>query len=290
MDDETVPARLLAALAAAERAARRPPALRRRLRAVYDLATGPHEVTCRIFTGRSMRVVLPEIVGTQLYGCGYIEPQVSRVLVERLRPGMVFFDVGAQYGFHALVAAELVGPGGTVVAFEPSRASFRLLSTNVAATNGVIVENLAVGSTTGNVVFHDFGLRNSALNTVHPTARVPLRERRRLRADAYSVASTTLDEYVERTGLVPDVVKIDVEGAELAVLKGMTEVLRRGAPLLSIETGDYPEMDSPETAASIDYLERLGYECFEHRGELRPHRRQRSYGYDNLFFVKHAGS
>jgi FkbM family methyltransferase len=86
MEDEIIPARLLDALAAAQRAARRPSALRSR-------------------------------------------------------------------------------PGGTVVAFEPGRHSFRLLATNVAAMNTVVVENLAVGSKTGNVEFHDFGLRNSALNT-----------------------------------------------------------------------------------------------------------------------------
>jgi hypothetical protein len=70
----------------------------------------------------------------------------------------------------------------------------------------------------------------------------------------------------------------------------MIDVLCLGAPLVSIETGDYSEMDSPETAASIDYLENLGYRCLEHRGSLRPHRRQRFYGYDNLFFMKQVGS
>jgi FkbM family methyltransferase len=290
MDDRTINTRLLDALTAAQRSEPRPSRWRRVVRTLHDRATKPHEATCRIFTGRSMRVVLPEIVGTELLRSGYIEPDVSRVLLERLRPGMVFFDVGAQYGYHALVAADVVQPGGTVVAFEPSRSSFRLLVRNVASMSGVIVENLAVGSTTGHVELHDFGLRNSALNTVHATARVPPRERRRLRTDSYSVASTTLDAYVKRTGLVPDIVKIDVEGAELEVLRGMIDVLCLGAPLLSIETGDYSEMDSPKTAVSIDYLENLGYRCLEHRGSLRPHRRQRFYGYGNLFFMKQVGS
>jgi hypothetical protein len=87
---------------------------------------------------------------------------------------------------------------------------------------------------------------------------------------------------------VPDVVKIDVEGEELAVLHGMEQTLREHAPLLSLETGDYPGMDSPPTVDSIDLLDRLGYDCMEMRGTLQPHRRRESYGYDNLFFVKRA--
>jgi len=237
-----------------------------------------------------MRVVLPEIVGRQLYRSGFIEPDVSRALLERLRPGMVFFDVGAQYGYHSVVAAEVVRPGGTVVAFEPARDSFRLLASNVAQMGVVKIEHLAVGSQNGDVELHDFGMRNSSLNTVQATARVPLRERRRLRPERYRVPSITIDAYVYRTGLVPDVVKIDVEGAELAVLEGMTELLRQHAPFVSLETGDYTDMDSPDTGTSIDFLERLGYGCFEYRGSLLPHRRRRSYGYGNLFFMKHAGA
>src|SRR3954451_131832 len=188
MGHEDSHAHLVDALVAAEAKARPPKAwLRqplRHMRAVYDAATGPHEVTCRIFTGRAMRVVVPEIVGTQLSRYGFIEPEVTRVLLERLRPGMVFFDVGAHYGYHSLVAHELVGPGGTVVAFEPGRDAFRLLSQNAETTDNVVVENLAVGGECGTVELQDFGMRNSALNTIRTTARVPAKERRRLRASS----------------------------------------------------------------------------------------------------------
>src|SRR6266540_50134 len=214
MGDEHRHARLLDALVTAESSARPPMRwLRhplRHMRTVYDAATGPQEVTCRIFTGQLMRVVVPEIVGTQLSRYGFIEPQVSRVLLQRLRPGMVFFDVGAQYGYHSLVAEELVRPGGKVVAFEPGRGTFRLLSENAERTGNVIVENLAVGAECGTVELHDFGVRNSALNTVRATARVPMDERQRLRSESYPVGSTTVDAYVARSGLTPDFVKIDV--------------------------------------------------------------------------------
>jgi FkbM family methyltransferase len=284
---------LLEALAAAEAAARRSTSwLRHPLRhgrVVYDLARGPHEVTCRIFTGRAMRVIVPEIVGTQLLRYGIIEPPVSRLLVERLAPGMVCFDVGAQYGYHSLVAAELVTPGGTVVAFEPGRDAVRLLRSNAEPAGNVIVENVAVGERSGSVELHDFGVRNSSVNTIRTTARLPENERRRLRDVSYAVGVTTIDDYVAATGLAPDVVKIDAEGSELSVLRGMADTLRRAAPIVTLETGDYAGTDAPRTVESIEHLERLGYECLEFSGgSLRPHERRRSYTYDNLFFVKPA--
>ncbi len=87
------------------------------------------------------------------------------------------------------------------------------------------------------------------------TARAPPDERRRLRARSYPVETTTIDDYVERTGRVPDFVKVDAEGAELDILRGMGRTLHDAAPMLSLETGDYDDMQSPATAESIGFLE-----------------------------------
>jgi FkbM family methyltransferase len=294
MTDATESMRLLDALSRAESASRRPVAnvrrLTRRMRRVVPGISGPRETTCTIFTGRSLRVVVPEIVGDQLCGSGFIESDVTRVVLDTLRPGMVFFDVGAQYGYFSVVAADLVGSDGAVVAFEPGRDGFRLLSENLRPCTNAGAENVAVGDDCTTVTLQDFGVRHSALNTIRSSARVPPLERERLRARPYSVPATTLDDYVAKSGLVPDLVKIDVEGAELEVLRGMAGLLRDAAPVVSLETGDYAGMDSPETLESIDHLDRLGYDCFEYRDGLRPHRRRRSYDYGNLFFVKRAAA
>jgi FkbM family methyltransferase len=271
------------ALDRAERASTGPV---RRLRPRLHRLLGPAEVTCRTFTGHRLRVVLPEIVGTELYQRGYIEPALTRVLLDRLRPGMTFVDVGAQYGYHSLVAGLLVRPGGTVVAVEPARASFRLLQANLEALPGVRLEHIALSHRRGTAELRDFGTGHSALNTLLPSARVPPEEARRLRSTTYGVPCRTLDELADELGITPDLVKLDAEGAELDILRGMTRVLREAAPLLAVETGDYAGMASPATAACIDVLEAEGYRGLEWDGGLRPHRRRDRYGYGNLFFMK----
>jgi FkbM family methyltransferase len=258
----------------------------RRLRPAVQRLAGPSEVTCRIFTGHRLRVVVPEIVGTELYRRGYIEPALTRVLLARLRPGMTFIDVGAQYGYHSLVASLLVQPGGTVVAIEPGRASSRLLRANLAAAPNVRVDDVALSDRSGTAELRDFGVGHSALNTLQPTARVPPAEARRLRSTSYRVRCRTLDEHADGLGASPDFVKLDAEGAELAILRGMTRVLREASPMLAVETGDYAGMAAPATASCIEFLEQQGYRCLEYDGGLRPHRRRARYGYGNLFFVK----
>lgn len=249
-------------------------------------STEPTEVTATMFDGQQLRVLVPEIVGTDLCRDGMIEPDVTAMLVGHLRPGMVFIDVGAHYGYFTLLASRLVAPGGTVVAFEPSRSTARLLRRNVGGIPGIIVEACAVLDGTGTVELNDFGPSSSALNTVLGAARVPESDRRDLRALTYAVPSVSLDDYTAERGLRPDIVKLDAEGAELAILSGMERLLRDVRPIIILETGDYAGMVAPPTAASLDLLAAADYDAFEHRsGELRPHQRLATYGYSNLLFA-----
>ena len=257
-----------------------------RLRPLLARLTGPTEVTCELFDGQHLRVALPELEAIDLYRHGLIEPPVTAMLLDRLRPGMAFFDVGAHYGYFTVLASRLVGPTGTVVAFEPSRSAARLLTQNVNHLDRVVVEHVAVQAETGTALLSDFGPRHSALNTVLDGARVPARERRRLRKNVYEVPAVSLDDYTATHNLRPAIVKLDAEGAELAILTGMRDVLRSASPLVVLETGDYQGMAAPATSECIDVLETMGYRPFEYDNGLRPHDRRDSYGYGNLFFSR----
>lgn len=247
-------------------------------------------VTTTLFDGQRLDVVVPEIVGTALCRHGRIEPDVTQVLLHHLRPGDTFLDIGAHYGYFSVIARRRVGSSGRVVAFEPGRATARLLRANLARAGGAVVEECAAHEHAGTIELRDFGAGHSALNTVLGTARVPPEERRRLRGRAYAVAAVSLDGYCAAHGLSPAMVKIDAEGAETAILRGMRRVLHDAGPLVAVETGDYEAMASPATSATLDLMASMGYRAFEGGDDrLVPHRRREAYGYGNLFFLPADG-
>jgi FkbM family methyltransferase len=149
---------------------------------------------------------------------GRWEPAMTAFLTNRLVPGRVFVDVGANIGWFDLVAAPLVGTDGSVVAIEASPAIHRRL-TDQLGRNGltnVRTVNEAVGSSPGWVHIVDGPSWNSAQSSV--VADV---ERR-----PGSVACRTLDEILTPAEIgACRVVKIDVEGAEFEVVRGLGPLL-----------------------------------------------------------------
>ena len=155
------------------------------------------------------------------------EPEVAGAIIERLRPGDAFVDVGANVGFFSLLAARLVGPSGVVIAIEPDPTVRPRLEALLAA-NGVAdrihVETAAAGARSGVAVLHM--TEDSVLSTLTPDL-APLRG-----SFAYdrtvNVRVVSLDDCLARR---PDarrrlrVVKIDVEGSEADVLRGAQAVL-----------------------------------------------------------------
>jgi FkbM family methyltransferase len=248
------------------------------------------EIGVRLFTDQGLKVVLPEVVATNLYRFGLWEYELTRVLLTRLHSGMVFVDVGAQYGYFSLLASYLVGHDGRVFAFEPTRRTFNLLRQNVAHEANVEVENVAVDNVRGTVRLLDFGPRLSLLNTVRGQAKLPdsMRLPADLRPIEHQVPALPLDEYFGPRGLRLDFVKIDAEAADHQVLEGMQGILGQQSPMVSIEAGDYEGIENAvPTAESIRFLGKLGYHCLEFRaGELVPHQPRETYDHGTLYFIK----
>jgi FkbM family methyltransferase len=139
---------------------------------------------------------------------GSYEAAKQRKIIEFVRPGMICWDVGANVGFYTLLFAELVGEGGQVFAFEPAPRNVELLRRHVEMNRyqNVRIFPCALGDFEGEAAF-DPGLDTSM---GHMAARGPLKVSCS-RADTLLAAGTVA---------APDVIKIDVEGAEADVLRG----------------------------------------------------------------------
>jgi FkbM family methyltransferase len=167
--------------------------------------------------------------GALIYYQGHSEPATARFLASFLRPGMKFWDVGAHFGEFSLVASKRVGETGQVVVFEPQPRMFGYLARNVQSNRArnVALYQTAVCDTVGRADL--FLPQDPSLAFLNP---IPDDE-----APMTSVETTTLDQVCHSTGCVPDLVKVDVEGAELAVLQGSECLAARGddAPTWIVE-------------------------------------------------------
>lgn len=161
--------------------------------------------------------------GPSMFWLGSYEHPKQRRLASLLSPGHVFYDVGAHMGYYTLLGAELVGPRGRVVAFEPNPENLDYLRRHVAinAYDNVEVRGEAVAGDVGELRFDASGDSFTG---------------RLAAGGSLAVTVTTLDRAHAEGAPLPAVVKIDVEGAELDVLHGAEAVIAAAHPVLLVAT------------------------------------------------------
>jgi FkbM family methyltransferase len=200
---------------------------------------------------------LPRAIYAQLYLLGkrIAERCEHRFFREQVKSGMVVFDVGANIGFYTTLFADLVGPAGHVHSFEPDPLSFGILRRRTARHANVVVNQAAVGDHSGSITLF-CNRSNRADNRVHASLGKET-------AEAVEVSLTTLDAYCEAHGIDRiDAVKMDIQGAEVAALRGFRQTLARTRPQwLMIEFS--PEHLRAAGSGTEDFwtiLDELGFE------------------------------
>jgi FkbM family methyltransferase len=178
----------------------------------------------------------------------------------------VFFDVGANLGFFALLASRRVGLTGEVHAFEPAPEQFGQLRRNIELNRAVNVRlnNCALADSPGLRAFYLSAGWNRGTHSFGSTPE---------RRSSIQVTCETFDDYVTRRGLHHvDVVKIDVEGAELLVLRGARACIRSQPPSLMIVEAAQAHAQSLGYS-TIDlkaYLAENGYEIYRLHRASKP--------------------
>lgn len=169
---------------------------------------------------------------------GQWEPGVTRLIRDLLGPGAGFVDVGAHQGYYTLLASRVVGSSGQVFAFEPEPFNYSRLNENVTLNNAnnVTTMPLAVAGHRGRGVLYTAGVQGSGSHSLAPNVDPVLAAT----VGQVEVGITTLDAFFQERGWPRiDVVKMDVEGAEMAVLSGMRTLMRRN-PNLSVVLEFFP--------------------------------------------------
>ena len=177
---------------------------------------------------------------------------VAAFLRERVKPGDVCVDVGANVGVYVLQFAHWSAPSGLVIAFEPNPSALSVLRKHVRFNDlagRVTIVPAAVSACSGSAVLYAadadgmsrLGEPNSAIAE---------------RARGINVETVTLDEYCERTRLAPDWLFIDIEGFEVAALEGARNLIKSRGMRMGIVVEMHPNVWRSATAGRAQ-LERL---------------------------------
>jgi FkbM family methyltransferase len=190
------------------------------------------------------------------YWLGHFELEIQAAIARILSPGDFFLDVGANAGLLSLVALRKIGPHGKCVSLDPDPANCQNMAELArlnALTNWVIVQKAAAES--------PGKLRFATASAGNPTGHLA---REGESANTFDVDVTTVDEISREHG-APRLVKVDVEGAEVRVLRGAAQTLREMRPALLIE------LHAPDLAsAARDLLHDAGYRFYELSGQPIP--------------------
>ena len=168
---------------------------------------------------------LRDEISREVFFAGTYDPQESAFLRDILCPGMTFVDVGANWGLFTLMAAQLVGKEGRVLAIEADPRVFQELKSNVEYNQlpQIQIVDVAVADREGQMVLagHDESSSNHGVSRLVSEGSST--------ATKFTVRSRPLDSVLDDAGVdAVDLLKIDVEGAEDMVLAGMEDGLKSG--------------------------------------------------------------
>jgi FkbM family methyltransferase len=210
---------------------------------IYKLHLLSPLVSARTFWGDKMRVVFPD--NRAVYHYGLLDGQeiaVNSFIVDKLKEGDTFLDAGAHTGYYTLLASKIVGPRGSVHAFEPTPRTFGILKSNVEAAgrSNIRLNKEALLDKNKDIEIVDFGIRYGGLNSALPLDRLPrgfidLSSREHIRLEKIKAEAITVDDYCLRNNVEPNIIKVDIEGSEYSLLLGARETIKTHRPLLVVE-------------------------------------------------------
>lgn len=194
---------------------------------------------------------------------------VAAFLRERVRPGAVCFDVGANVGVYVLQLAHWSRPDGRIVAFEPNPGACAILRQHVAL-NGlnerVEIVPAAVGAAGGQATLFATGADGMSRLAEPNQALATL-------AQPMNVSVVTLDSFSKSRGLVPDWLVLDIEGFEIAALIGARELVLSSKGKLGIIVEMHPNVwSSANTTRALaeGTLSELGMHAVPLNGQADP--------------------
>ncbi|MFC8532890.1 FkbM family methyltransferase [Streptomyces sp. NPDC057249] len=231
------------------------------------LRTHPVHATVGLRSGDKIGVTTSDVIQRYQYLFGEWEPNLSAFLRDRLRPGDTFIDVGAHRGAFSLLASHAVGPYGHVIAVEPSPQFHDDLTAAISANRRTNIQSIrsAVSDTHGRQTLY----LEDPTNLGHTTAVRPRHAHMTFDVQTAPLASLISSAQFATTRII----KIDVEGAEAAAVRGLLPALAHlpdDAELVVEVTPRLLAKQGESATGIIDILSENGFHAYTLTNDYAP--------------------
>jgi len=201
----------------------------------------------------------------------YLDPAdklLTPLMKSEIKPGMTVLDLGANVGFYSLLAAKLVGETGRVVSFEPAPDSYALLLRNVTLNGyqNVHALQIAVSDKSGPV---------SLFLNKHSSGRHNIYDHYGQKQGVVLVDAVSLDDFFKGEDTPIHFIKMDIEGAEMAAIRGMSHTIKRNKSLRLVAefNPNFLSRVGVEPEELLSLLTEYGFELFhmdDEKGSIEP--------------------
>lgn len=247
------------------------------------------------FFGQTMELLLPAATDIYLTGGKTHDSEIrlAAYMIRTIKPGQVYIDIGAHFGYYTLLAAKLAGANGKVYAFEAAKNTFGVLNANVSGLQHVKGIHNAVSDVNETISFYEFPVLYSEYNSMNVGQFENEAWISKYKPAKTEVKAIRLDDFINEEKANPAFIKIDVEGAEDKVIAGGMETFKMCAPVIVMEFLSAERLNGPHHKA-VELLKGLGYSTYIINKEGNPEPVSNIGSYfagngiesDNIVFIK----
>ncbi len=218
----------------------------------------------KTFWGDNILMVGPRPYSLYFFGyLGKDEIYVTDYIINNLKKGDIFIDIGANVGFFSLLSSKIIGETGRVYSFEPYVYIYEILKQNTAPYKNIDIYNEAILNTSGTTLMTVFPNKNHFYNTLVDRKDLvdnfidlknsPFKE--------IEVHTTNLDDFCEKNKISPKIIKIDTEGSDIDILMGLEKTIKHCKPTLLFEV--LPFLFETKFNKLIYKFKNLEYSCYQ---------------------------
>jgi len=221
------------------------------------LRNGSGEAVVQTYVGPMYVDLNDRGIGKKLALTGIHEKASSAQLKKELDPGMNVLEVGANIGYYVKLVANEIGSCGRILAFEPSRINMNMLRKNIELSSLediVHLENAAVGETSGSAELF-------IMDKANTSSLIKRNDGALTQVNSEIVPIVSIDEYLNASEFIFDWFRMDVEGYEFEIIRGMRESIKRSNPkgcFIEVHSSLFPELGHT-TLEFLELMNTIGF-------------------------------